>query len=484
MTNNVLNPLVRQTVALVIEGPGGSGQGSGILVSLAGLGLKEGATIPRAKGPDMVLKNDDVLIVTCAHCIPGGIRAMPVELYNGERAIADALVVDNRADVALMKIRDFEWDSANSFANAHDLAPVKVGKSSQVSQGARILTVGAPLMADYRFSLHSGVISKTKAYNPLSILPTFVIDAQINPGNSGGLLALEETGEWIGMNSSGLFGAGGGNRGLNHALRVGEIRFWIKRMVVHKKVVRDGITSMMFLQLGELVKKKLGLKTPYGAFIAAIADDDPGVGQVLQRTDVIQRIKIKRDAKDAAGNVSYKVHKVIEVETPQDCVYGFQRAAGLHVDIDIWRSGATQTVSCKVPIELMPFSNQASFDPFGMELQTYRGNKGVQVANIHPQCPLYGALDRHDVITGVEDPNDPTSILPVPDSDTFYKLAQAHNGKPFWIEREDLKIILPLYDVRQNPQHLSKVLGIEMEPDLYEDEGGDFYDHLMNHPQN
>jgi S1-C subfamily serine protease len=476
MTKIVRKKLANQTVALVIEGPMGNGQGSGILVSLEGLGLKEGATVPRAQGPEMVLTNNDVLIVTCEHCIPRGARAMPVELPSGHRFMADALVVDGRADVALMKIRDYSWDSKNGYANKHDLSPVKVGKSSKIEQGANVLAVGAPLMAEYRFSMTEGIISKEKAYNSLSILPTFLISAQINPGNSGGLLATADTHEWIGMNSSGLFGAGGGNRGLNHAIRADEIRFWIHRMIFKKHVVRDGITSVVFMNITPPIRGKLGLETNRGAFISGLAQDDPGIGAALKRTDVVLQVRVKRDG---------KTFKTIDVESPHDCIYALQLAAGQEVEMDVWRQKSMETVSFTVPMELMPFSNQASFDPFGMEVQTYRKDKGVQVTNIHPQCPLYPYIQRYDVITGVEDPADSTNFLPVTDYASFYRLANAHGTNLFLVETDDQDSLLPLERIQGGgQQHITTVAGIEFAPDIYDesitDEPGLYLSHLLH----
>lgn len=394
---------------------------------------------------------------------------MPIELPSGHRFIADALVVDGRADVALMKVRDLKWASANGYKNDYDLHPVKVGKSSDVTQGTRVLAVGAPLMQAYMFNMTSGIIGKTKAYNPLSILPTFLIDAQINPGNSGGLLAREDTGEWIGMNSSGLFGAGGGNRGLNHAIRSEEIIFWIRRMVTYKKVVRDGITGMTFMPVIPPVREKLGLKTKNGAFIAGVEQDDPPVDGKLQRTDVINCIRIKKP--------DGSLYREVDVRGVEDAIFAFQMAANLDVEVDLFRGGVNTTVSFNVPLELMPFSNQASFDPYGMEIQTYRTNKGVQVTNIHPQCPLYPYIDRYDVITGVEDPSDPSKIVPVTDYDAFYKLATAHGDKLFWVETKDDDILFSLERVKAGgSQHINAFGGVEFEDDLIpdgdDDEGG------------
>ncbi len=439
MSKSTRQDLANQTVALVIEGPRGSGQGSGILVSLEGLGLKEGAKIPRAQGPDMVLKNDDVLIVTCEHCIPRGSRSMKVQLRDGSRMTADALVVDGRADVALMKIRDFSWDSANGYTNTHGLKPVKVGTSADVTQGDDVLAVGAPLMEEYRFSMTDGIISKEKAFNPLSILPTFLTSAQINPGNSGGLLALKETGEWIGMNSSGLFGEGGGNRGLNHAIRVDEILFWIKRMIINKQVVRDGITSLKFLMMNDALGNKVGLEVNHGAFIAAIEDDDPGVGKALKLADVVQSVTIMFNGKP---------YKKIVVEKPEDCIFAFQHAAGQDVEVEVWRNGQQVIEAFKVEKELLPFSNQASFDPFGMEVQTYRGNQGVQVTNVHPMCPLAGYVNRYSVINGIEDPNDPSNVIDVTDHKSFYQTAAAHGQNMFFVRLKDAQVILPLQQVQ------------------------------------
>ncbi len=123
------------------------------------------------------------VILTSAHVVDVG-KSVVVTTNSGQNYTAKVLkhLGDNK-DIALLKI-----DAAR------DLKTVKLGNSSKVKVGEKVLAIGNPF--GFSGTLTQGIISRIDyAKNRIQT------DAAINPGSSGGPL-LNQKGEIIGINQA------------------------------------------------------------------------------------------------------------------------------------------------------------------------------------------------------------------------------------------------------------------------------------------
>lgn len=132
--------------------------------------------------------NKNGTILTSSHVIDKS-NNIEVTVANGEKY--DALILDKRdiknggisEDLALIKITP-----------KHPLKTVKLGDSSNIKVGQKVLAIGNPF--GFQGTLTQGIVSRID-YKKNKIQT----DAAINPGSSGGPL-VNTTGEVIGINQA------------------------------------------------------------------------------------------------------------------------------------------------------------------------------------------------------------------------------------------------------------------------------------------
>ncbi len=123
------------------------------------------------------------IILTSAHVVDVG-KSVVVTTNSGQNYTAKVLKhLGENKDIALLKIEA-----------ARDLKTVKLGNSSKVKVGEKVLAIGNPF--GFSGTLTQGIISRIDyAKNRIQT------DAAINPGSSGGPL-LNQKGEIIGINQA------------------------------------------------------------------------------------------------------------------------------------------------------------------------------------------------------------------------------------------------------------------------------------------
>ena len=124
-------------------------------------------------------------ILTNAHVISGA-SSLTVLLDDGTELSAQALALDSRRDIALLKIDP----------DGHTLAPLPFADSAR--EGEEVIALGYPIDPNGALTVTKGVVSSLRDFGgATSYIQT---DAAINPGNSGGPL-LNRNGEVVGMNT-------------------------------------------------------------------------------------------------------------------------------------------------------------------------------------------------------------------------------------------------------------------------------------------
>jgi putative serine protease PepD len=173
--------------------------------------------------------NYDGDIVTNYHVIEKGEQlevTLPGQTSKPYRA--DVVGADPLNDIAVIRIK----------APKDKLHPVKLGDSTRLQVGQKVLAIGNPFKL--QGTLTTGVISAldrtirtqagTLVYNVIQT------DAAINQGNSGGPL-LNASGEMIGVNTM-IFTTSGGNIGIGFAIPVTTVKRVVNDLIKYGKVIR------------------------------------------------------------------------------------------------------------------------------------------------------------------------------------------------------------------------------------------------------
>ncbi len=154
--------------------------------------------------------------------------SVQVKLFDGSAHEARIVGADATNDVAVLSIR----------VPPEKLFPLRLGDSSEVMVGQKILALGNPFGLER--TLTSGIVSSLdrsiKAKNGRTIKGIIQTDAAINPGNSGGPL-LNSSGQVIGMNTA-IVSHVGQSAGISFAVPINSISRILRQLIENGRVVR------------------------------------------------------------------------------------------------------------------------------------------------------------------------------------------------------------------------------------------------------
>lgn len=166
-------------------------------------------------------------ILTNYHVVEGA-RRLEVTLSDKSRYSARFIGGDKSNDLAVLRIS----------APPAKIHPVKLGESSHLLVGQKVLAIGNPF--GLAGTLTTGIISSLgrsiRAENGRVIENVIQTDASINPGNSGGPL-LNSRGEVVGINSQ-IISPTGGSVGLGFAIPIDSARAILKDLIAIGRVRR------------------------------------------------------------------------------------------------------------------------------------------------------------------------------------------------------------------------------------------------------
>ena len=211
-------------VTIKVDGPDGSGTGSGFVL------------------------RQDGYILTNNHVVQVATATGKISVHFSDGKIADAKIIG----------RDESYDLAVIRVDRNGLPALALGDSSTVVVGDPVIAVGAPLGLDS--TVTSGIVSALNrpvtpggaADSTTSFINAIQTDAAINPGNSGGPL-LDMAGRVIGVNSAiaRLAGsdnpAGGqsGNIGVGFAIPSDQARKTAEQLIATGKATHPVIGVMI-----------------------------------------------------------------------------------------------------------------------------------------------------------------------------------------------------------------------------------------------
>ncbi len=218
-------------------------------------------------------------ILTNNHVIKNAQEIM-VKLHKGEEFSARLLGVDDKTDLALLKIKPTQ-----------KLQKASLGDSDKLDVGQWVLAIGSPFgLAN---SLSVGIISaKSRDLKEGPFDEYLQTDASINPGNSGGPLANTE-GVVIGVNTV-IFSSGSRawSLGIGFAIPINQAKAVIDSLR-HKGYPVRGRLGAAISAVPRKEGKSLGLSRFEGAKLTQVTRGGPAERAGLRRGDVVVKFNGK-----------------------------------------------------------------------------------------------------------------------------------------------------------------------------------------------
>ncbi|MBL0337987.1 MAG: DegQ family serine endoprotease [Rhodospirillaceae bacterium] len=254
-------------------------------------------------------------VVTNYHVIKDA-QAVQVTLNNGKQYEASLVGVDQRTDIAVLKIE-----------TKQSLVFVQLGDSDKARVGDWIVAVGNPF--GLGGSVTVGVLSARGRDIQSGPFDDFLqLDAAINRGNSGGP-SFNLQGEVIGINTA-IYSPNGGSVGIGFAIP-SNVAKPIITALKEKGAVERGWLGIQIQPVTPEISEAVGLSRAQGALIISVQPNSPAARAGLLASDVItavnqQAITEMRDLPKLIASI----------------------APGKKVSLSVWRD--QKTIS--IPIEL------------------------------------------------------------------------------------------------------------------------------------
>lgn len=246
----------------------------------------------QSAGTGFIVSKEGV-IVTNRHVVPAGTTTVSVTLSDGtelkEVEVIGRTSDSDSLDIAFLKVKD---------AKGKELKPIKLGDSSKVAVGEKVIAIGNAL-GQFQNTVTSGIISgygrSVEAGDETgteSLQNLFQTDAAINQGNSGGPL-VNMSGEVIGVNTA---IAGDGAQNIGFAIPINDIQGLIKSVLQNGKLERPYL-GVRYVTLNDEYAYQFNLDTKRGAYIApsqggqaSIVSGSPAEKAGLKEKDIIIKV--------------------------------------------------------------------------------------------------------------------------------------------------------------------------------------------------
>ncbi|OGL31372.1 hypothetical protein A3F37_03350 [Candidatus Saccharibacteria bacterium RIFCSPHIGHO2_12_FULL_41_12] len=271
------------------------------------------------------------IIITNRHVVPKQADTVSVTLSDGTE-FKDVEIIgrtnsNDTLDVAFLKIKD---------TKGKDLKPAKIGDSSKVQVGEKVIAIGNAL-GQFQNTVTSGIISgygrdiqAGDASSSENLQNLFQTDAAINQGNSGGPL-VNAKGEVIGINTA---VAAGSAENIGFAIPVSDIQGLITSVLKSGKLLRPYI-GVRYVALTDDYAYQYNLDIKRGAYLSPSLNGDkspiisgsPAEKAGLKEKDIITKV----DGTDIDDK-----HSLTSLIN--------RKAVGDKVKLTVVRDGKTQTI--------------------------------------------------------------------------------------------------------------------------------------------
>ena len=268
----------------------------------------------RSLGSGFIISADGY-ILTNAHVVDSA-DEITVKLTDKREYKAKVIGTDKRTDVALIKIEP-----------SAPLPIVKFADPNRLKVGEWVVAIGSPF--GFENTVTAGIVSaKGRSLPQENFVPFIQTDVAINPGNSGGPL-FNMRGEVVGMNSQ-IYSRTGGYMGLAFAIPI-DVALDIQKQLRDKGRVSRGRIGVVIQEVNKDLAISFGLDRARGALVNSVEKGSPADKAGVEATDII----LKFDG------------KAVENSSDLPRIVGSTRP-GAKADLDVWRKGATKTLSLTV----------------------------------------------------------------------------------------------------------------------------------------
>jgi serine protease Do len=224
------------------------------------------------------------LIATNDHVIHGGYQ-LQVTFSDGQTVPAKLVATAPTIDIAVIKVE-----------TQHALVAIRWGDSNKLQIGDPVIAIGNAL--GLGMAVSSGVVSAlNKSINASPYDDYIQTDASINHGNSGGPL-FNTAGEVIGMDTA-LISPTSGSVGLGFAQPSEDVKFVTERLI-RNGWTRPGWAGGAVEEMTPELALALGMPSPKGSILTALAAGGPAATAGLQVGDVVLRFgdRTPRDTRE------------------------------------------------------------------------------------------------------------------------------------------------------------------------------------------
>lgn len=308
-----------------------------------------------------VIVGPEGTVVTNHHVIKDA-SEITVVLHDRREYHADIVLADDRADLAVLKLKNVK----------DDLPALTFGDSEALEVGDLVLAVGNPFGVGQ--TVTSGIVSAlARTQVGVSDYQFFIqTDAAINPGNSGGAL-VDMAGNLVGINTA-IFSRSGGSVGIGFAIPSAMVKTVVATAATGGELKRPWLGASG-QAVGQEMADGLGLDRPGGVLVNDIWPGGPADKAGLRVGDVVRKV----------GR--------FEVYDMQGLRYRLASTAGKSVKLEIWREGGVKALT--LPLMAPPAKP-------AQNATTLEGNNpfnGVKVANLNPAYA--DELGRDPMVQGV-----------------------------------------------------------------------------------
>ncbi|MEX2201035.1 MAG: Do family serine endopeptidase [Dongiaceae bacterium] len=221
-----------------------------------------------------VIVRADGLVITNHHVVAGS-DEITVVLSDGREYEAEAALLDERTDIAVLRVD----------TRGQPLPHLVLGDSDDLEVGDLVLAIGNPFGVGQ--TVTSGIVSAlARTQVGVSDYRFFIqTDAAINPGNSGGaLVALD--GKLVGINTAIFSRQGGGSIGIGFAIPANMVATLISAAETGSTVIRPWIGAGGQSVTAELAEG-FGLDRPGGVLVNSLHAGGPAEAAGLAVGDII-----------------------------------------------------------------------------------------------------------------------------------------------------------------------------------------------------
>jgi putative serine protease PepD len=317
-------------VKIEVAAQGGSGSGSGIILSSDGLILTNNHVVDLSSestqetnpgfpgSPDQDQGQEEQQQGS----------SITVDFSDGTSAAAKVVGTDPLTDTAVIQAE-----------NVSGLTPATIGKSSNLVVGQDVVAIGSPYGLDS--TVTTGIVSAldrpvnvgSDSSGNATVYPAIQTDAAINPGNSGGAL-VDMNGNVVGINASIRSNSSSseeaGSIGLGFAIPIDEVLPIIDQL----KAGDEATHARMGISVGDSSAAQSGENTVTGAVVQEVTAGSAAEKAGLKKGDTITKVddhQINGSDSLVATVRSYRPGDEVEVTWSRD---GKEQSAKITLDSD------------------------------------------------------------------------------------------------------------------------------------------------------